>query len=128
MFELLVPPEKFQLDRVHGNQRAYDLELRASLMVQAIEELQAAGVEPDVWKIEGLDRREDCERVVAAARAQAGTESAASSWAAARTTARSTMAYNCLSGAGIIGFAVGRTSFWDPLVDWRAKRSPVTLP
>ena len=27
--------------------------------------LQEAGVEPDVWKIEGLDRREDCERVAA---------------------------------------------------------------
>lgn len=23
---------------------------------------------------------------------------------------------------GFIGFAVGRTSFWDPLVDWRAKK------
>ena len=37
-------------------------------MVRAIHELQDAGVEPDVWKIEGLDRREDCEKVVAAAR------------------------------------------------------------
>ena len=37
-------------------------------MVHAIEELQGAHVEPDVWKIEGLDRREDCERIVAAAR------------------------------------------------------------
>ena len=26
------------------------------------------GVEPDIWKIEGLDRREDCEKMVAAAR------------------------------------------------------------
>ena len=34
----------------------------------AIHKLQDAGVEPDVWKIEGLDRREDCERIVAAAR------------------------------------------------------------
>src|SRR5258707_6899189 len=37
------------------------------LMVQAMEQLQAAGVEPDLWKIEGLDRREDFERIVAAA-------------------------------------------------------------
>jgi myo-inositol catabolism protein IolC len=29
-------------------------------MVRAIRELQEAGVEPDVWKIGGLDRREDC--------------------------------------------------------------------
>jgi pentose-5-phosphate-3-epimerase len=38
---------------------------RPQLMAQAIEELQDAGVEADVWKIEGLDRREDCERIKA---------------------------------------------------------------
>jgi myo-inositol catabolism protein IolC len=67
MFELLVPAEKAQLDRVKGDKKAYDLELRPGLMAQAIEQLQDAGVEADVWKIEGLDRREDCERIVAAA-------------------------------------------------------------
>ena len=66
MFELLVPAEKAQLDRLKGDKKAYDLELRPGLMVQAIEQLQDAGVEADVWKIEGLDRREDCEKVVAA--------------------------------------------------------------
>src|SRR5262245_38215548 len=67
MFELLVPAEKSQLDRVEGNKKAYDLELRPRLMVQTILQLQDAGVEPDVWKIEGLDRRQDCEKIVAAA-------------------------------------------------------------
>ena len=61
MFELLVPPEKAQLARVEGDKRAYDLGLRPELMAEAIELLQDAGVEPDVWKIEGLDRRKDCE-------------------------------------------------------------------
>ena len=60
MFELLVPPEKAQLARFNGDKRAYDIQLRPALMVQAIEQLQEAQVEPDVWKIEGLDRREDC--------------------------------------------------------------------
>src|SRR5262249_17264977 len=68
MFELLVPAEKAQLDRIRGDKQAYDVEIRPPLMVQAIQQLQDAGVEPDVWKIEGLDRREDCEQVVAAAR------------------------------------------------------------
>src|SRR5262249_45284722 len=57
MFELLVPAEQRQLDLVRGNKKAYDLELRPKLMVQAILQLQDAGVEPDVWKVEGLDRR-----------------------------------------------------------------------
>src|SRR5262249_8346960 len=68
MFELLVPPEKTQLDRLRGDKKAYDLELRPALMVQAIHELQDAGVEADVWKIEGIERQEDCRKVVAAAR------------------------------------------------------------
>jgi 5-dehydro-2-deoxygluconokinase len=68
MFELLVPPTKAQLNRLDGNQKAYDREVRPSLMVQAICQLQDSGVEPDVWKIEVIDRREDCEKVVAAAR------------------------------------------------------------
>src|SRR5262249_58828073 len=68
MFELLVPAEKAQLEKLRGDKKAYDLELRPRLMVQSIEQLQDAQVEPDVWKIEGLDRREDCAKVVATAR------------------------------------------------------------
>jgi myo-inositol catabolism protein IolC len=58
MFKLLVLPEKAQLEKVKGDKKAYDLEIRPKLMVQTIEELQDAHVEPDVWKIEGLDLRE----------------------------------------------------------------------
>src|SRR5262249_18754683 len=53
MFELLVPAEKAQLQRLGGDKKAYDLQLRPQLMVKAIQELQDAGVEADVWKIEG---------------------------------------------------------------------------
>jgi myo-inositol catabolism protein IolC len=83
MFELLVPAEKAQLDKLKGDQKAYDLELRPSLMVEAIRELQDAGVDPDLWKVEGLDRREDCQRIVAATR-PGGPASARSSWPSAR--------------------------------------------
>ena len=88
MFELLVPAEKAQLDRVNGDKKAYDLKLRPRLMAEAIEQLQDAGVEPDVWKIEGLDRREDCEEIVGAARRQGRDRLAASSWGGAKTTGR----------------------------------------
>jgi 5-dehydro-2-deoxygluconokinase len=123
MFELLVPAEKAQLDRLKGDKKAYDFELRPQLVTQTIEELQDAGVEPDVWKIEGLERQEGCERVVAAARrggrnrvgciilGRGEDDSKVREWL---TTAAAV--------PGFIGFAVGRTSFWDPLVDWRAKR------
>jgi myo-inositol catabolism protein IolC len=75
MFELLVPPEKEQLARLNGDKKVYDLELRPGLMFAAIEQLQDAGVEPDIWKIEGLDRRKDCERIVEAARRKGREES-----------------------------------------------------
>ena len=61
MFELLVPAEKAQLEKVGGDKKRYDHELRPGLMVQAIHDLQDAGVEADVWKIEGIDSTEDGE-------------------------------------------------------------------
>jgi myo-inositol catabolism protein IolC len=67
MFELLVPMTHEQSDRLEGDQHLYDHDLRPSLMIAAIKELQNAGVEPDVWKIEGLDQRDDCAAVVTAA-------------------------------------------------------------
>ncbi len=67
LFELLVPATKDQLDRFGGDQRAYDRELRPDLVVATIAALQRGGVEPDIWKIEGLDTREACEHVVAQA-------------------------------------------------------------
>ena len=123
MFELLVPAEKAQLDRLKGDKKAYDLELRPRLMAQAIQELQNAQVEPDVWKIEGLDRHEDCERIVAAARR--GGRNAVGCIILGRGEDDSKVREWLTTAAavpGFIGFAVGRTSFWDPLVDWRAKK------
>ena len=123
MFELLVPPEKSQLDRLHGDKTAYDAQLRPRLMVRAIEEIQDAGVEPDVWKIEGLDRREDCERVVAAARRR-GRDRVGCIILGRGEDDRKVHEWLTTAAAvpGFIGFAVGRTSFWEPLVGWRAKQ------
>jgi myo-inositol catabolism protein IolC len=122
MFELLVPAEKAQLDQLKGDKKAYDLELRPRLMAQAISQLQDAQVEPDVWKIEGLDRREDCENIVAVARrghrdkvgciilGRGENDQKVREWLTTAATVD-----------GFIGFTVGRTSFWDPLVDMRGQ-------
>jgi myo-inositol catabolism protein IolC len=123
MFELLVPPEKAQLDKLKGDKSTYDRELRPRLMLEAITELQRAGVDPDIWKIEGLDRREYCERIVAAARA--GKRERVGCIILGRgeddRKVRQWLA-TAASVPGFIGFAVGRTVFWEPLVDWRAQR------
>lgn len=123
MFELLVPAEKQQLDSVQGDKSRYDLELRPTLMVRAIEELQDAGIEPDVWKIEGLDRREDCEKIVAAVRRGGREKVGCIVLGRGENDAKVHEWLEVASGVpGFIGFAVGRTDFWQPLVDWRAKK------
>jgi len=123
MFELLVPAEPAQLDQLKGDKKAYDLNLRPLLMAQAIEQLQDAGVEPDVWKIEGLDRHEDCERIVAAARRDGRTRVGCIILGRGEDDQKvRDWLITAAAVPGFVGFAVGRTSFWEPLVDWRAKK------
>jgi 5-dehydro-2-deoxygluconokinase len=123
MFELLVPAEKGQLDALKGDKKAYDLQVRPRLMVEAIRELQKVGVEPDVWKIEGLDRREDCEAVVAAVRA-GGRDHVGCILLGRGENDQKVREWLGVARKvpGFIGFAVGRTVFWDPLVDWKGKK------
>jgi 5-dehydro-2-deoxygluconokinase len=125
MFELLVPPEPAQLARLAGDKRAYDLDLRPRLMVGAIQELQERGVEADVWKIEGLDRREDCEKVVAAAH-RGGRDKVGCIVLGRGEDDRKVREWLSVAARvpGFIGFAVGRTTFWGPLVEWRAGKIP----
>jgi 5-dehydro-2-deoxygluconokinase len=121
MFELLVPPEPAQLSRVGGDKKAYDLQLRPTLMVQTIHQLQDAGVEADVWKIEGLDRREDCVKVVEVAR-RGGRSKVGCIVLGRGEDDRKVREWLAVAAGvpGFTGFAVGRTTFWDPLVGWRA--------
>jgi myo-inositol catabolism protein IolC len=124
MFELLVPAEQAQLEKVKGDKKTYDLEIRPRLMVQTIEELQDAHVEPDVWKIEGLDRREDCESIVAAAR-YGGRDKVGCIVLGRGEDDKKVHEWLTIAASvpGFIGFAVGRTDFWEPLVGWRAKKT-----
>lgn len=120
MFELLVPATHEQMDRLEGDQTLYDRDLRPSLMVAAIEELQKAGVEPDIWKIEGLDRREDCRKVAEVARRDGRDEVGCIVLGRGSNEQKVLEWLRTAAGvSGFIGFAVGRTSFWEPLVAWR---------
>jgi 5-dehydro-2-deoxygluconokinase len=123
MFELLVAAEKAQLDQFKGDKKAYDLDLRPQLMVETIEQLQDAGVEPDVWKIEGLDSRKDCENIVVAAR-RGGRDRVGCIILGRGEDDQKVREWLAIASGvpGFIGFAVGRTSFWDSLVNWRANK------
>jgi myo-inositol catabolism protein IolC len=113
MFELLVPATRAQLAWYAKDKNVYDRKCRPELMVQAICELQDAGIEPSVWKLEGLDTREDCEKVLEAARRNGRNE--VSCIVLGRGADEKKVAEWLTVAAavpGFIGFAVGRTTFW----------------
>jgi len=116
LFELLVPATDEQLAEAGGERGRYDLELRPSLMVDTIAALQDAGVEAAVWKIEGLDRREDCERVVAQCRAggRDGVECVLLGRGAERDAVERWLA-TAAGVDGFVGFAIGRSIWGEPL-------------
>jgi myo-inositol catabolism protein IolC len=116
MLELLVPPEPHQLVAVGGDATRYDQEVRPGLMVRAIEDAQRSGIEPDLWKIEGFDRREGYMAVSAAARADGRDH--VGCVVLGRGADRAAVDRWIDAGAavpGFVGFAIGRTIWWDPL-------------
>jgi myo-inositol catabolism protein IolC len=127
LFELLVPAEDAQLQSVGGDSERYDAELRPELMRRAIAAIQDAGVVVDIWKIEGVDQRSDCEMLVAQARSggrddvrcvvlgRGADDAKVDEWLTAAAPVD-----------GYIGFAIGRSIWWDPLkayVEGKIERS-----
>jgi myo-inositol catabolism protein IolC len=117
LFELLVPAEGAQLDRVGGDSDRYDAELRPGLMKQAIQDIQDYGIEVDVWKIEGVDKREDAEALSQQARTGEGREGVVSVLLG-RGASDEKVDHWLRQAApveGFVGFAIGRSIWWDAL-------------
>jgi myo-inositol catabolism protein IolC len=127
LFELLVPAEPLQLETVGGDPGRYDRELRPDLMRVAIAELQESGVEPDVWKIEGIDRPEDCAAIAEQTRTAGREDVKCVVLGRGADAAAVDRWLRAASGVpGYAGFAIGRTIWWEPLrsfVDGTAERS-----
>jgi myo-inositol catabolism protein IolC len=116
LFELLVPAEPGQLESVGGDTARYDAELRPDLMIRAIKEIQDAGVEVDIWKIEGLDQHADCVRV--AEQTRAGGRDDVVCVLLGRGADNDKVdhwLYQAAEADGFIGFAIGRSIWSDPL-------------
>jgi myo-inositol catabolism protein IolC len=116
LFELLVPAEEAQLEQVGGDSDRYDAELRPDLMRRTITEFQEAGVEADVWKIEGIETQEDCELIAKTAR-QDGRDGVICV-VLGRGADDAKVEHWLRQGApveGYAGFAIGRTIWWDAL-------------
>nr|MBI5455521.1 DUF2090 domain-containing protein [Candidatus Levybacteria bacterium] len=114
LLEVLVLPTKEQLFEVSGNREAYDKELRPELTAEVVRTLQAKGIEPDVWKLEGMETVLDYLGVIAEAKSsgrkdvgvvilgRGANEEKVQEWLKVGAKVD-----------GVIGFAVGRTIFWD---------------
>ncbi len=126
LFELLVPAEQAQLQQVNDDVDRYDAELRPELMRQAIAEIQDAGIEVDIWKIEGVEERSDCEMLVAQARS--GGRDGVSCVVLGRGADDAKVDHWLQQAApvdGFAGFAIGRSIWWNPLkayVDGKIER------
>ena len=119
LLEFLVPATNEQLESVDGDQSRYDSEIRPKLAVQVVEEMREKGADPDIWKIEGLDTKEDCEKVatsikdggredvIAVVLGRGANDEKVNQWLRAGS-----------SVDGYKGFAIGRSIFWNSLKGW----------
>jgi myo-inositol catabolism protein IolC len=117
LFELLVPAEPAQLESVGGDTDRYDAELRPELMRRAIEETQEYGCEVDIWKIEGVDKREDAEMLAKQTRLGEGREGVVCVLLG-RGASDDKVDHWLREAAGVegfVGFAIGRSIWWDAL-------------
>src|SRR3954468_22067135 len=117
LFELLVPAEPAQLEQVGGDTDRYDAERRPVLMRRAIQDIQDFGIEVDIWKIEGVDAREDAETLAKQTRTGEGRENVVCVLLG-RGASDDKVDHWLREAApveGFVGFAIGRSIWWDAL-------------
>jgi 5-dehydro-2-deoxygluconokinase len=124
LFELLVPATGEQLASVDGSSERYDTELRPELMRQSIEAIQEYGIEVDVWKIEGVDAQSDADMLARQTRSGAGRDGVRCVLLGrgASTEKVDEWLRAAAPVAGFIGFAIGRSIWWDALRGYLDKR------
>jgi myo-inositol catabolism protein IolC len=113
--ELLVPATSADKDVTEGGADRYDDELRPGYTLKVMEYLQDHGVDPAIWKVEGLDRHDDA--VAVAATAQRGGRQARCI-VLGRHAPHDELDHWLQVAApvtGWIGFAIGRSIWQDPL-------------
>jgi myo-inositol catabolism protein IolC len=117
LFELLVPATDEQLASVGGDTDRYDAELRPELMRRAIVEIQDFGCEVDIWKIEGIDAREDAEMLARQARAGEGRAGVVCVLLGRGASDEKVDHWLRMAAPveGFVGFAIGRSIWWDAL-------------
>jgi myo-inositol catabolism protein IolC len=126
LFELLVPAEEEQLASVGGDLDRYETELRPELMRRAIEDIQNFGIEVDIWKIEGVDAQADAQMLAEQTRTGEGRENVVCVLLG-RGASDEKVDHWLREAApveGFVGFAIGRSIWWDALRGFLAGTLP----
>ncbi|MBW3022875.1 DUF2090 domain-containing protein [Candidatus Woesearchaeota archaeon] len=105
LFELLVPATKSQA------KKNYDSTLRPKLTLKAIQEIKKAGIAPDIWKLEPMPNKDSWKKIIGAIKnakiivlGRAGSKNDVVRWLKTASAFKE-----------VIGFAIGRTIFFNPL-------------
>jgi myo-inositol catabolism protein IolC len=119
LLELLVPATDAQKAAAGDD---YDAKLRPELTEHVIAEMQAAGVEPGIWKIEGLESAADAVRIVAVAQRD-GRDAVRCIVLGRDAPVEHVDRWLQIAAPidGFSGFAIGRTIWETPLADHLAE-------
>lgn len=125
LLEVLITPTPEQLERSGGDLSGFRAALFPELLVQSISEMQDAGVEPDVWKIEGLETVGAAVQIGAQATAggRHGVRCIVLGSGESQEKVNGWLA-NATAVPVFSGFAIGRTVWREPLADVLAGRVP----
>jgi myo-inositol catabolism protein IolC len=115
IYELLVPATADQLSRAGQNTGAYDRDLRPGLVAEVIAGNQARGVEPALWKVEGLETVEAAQQVAAQVKAGGRTADLIVLGRDAPAQRLDHWLRVASQVPAFVGFAIGR-SIWEDVV------------
>ena len=115
--ELLIPATDADLASVGNDALRYDTEVRPRLTVQVIHDLQDAGVEPALWKVEGLEATADARAVAKAARRDGRDARCIVLGRHAPADRLDHWLEAAAPVSDFVGFAIGRSIWWDALSD-----------
>lgn len=122
LFELLAIPTSEQLTSCFGSLEEYEKTLQGKVMQASIKELHAGGIEPDIWKLEGLENFEDMKNVVEQVRSGGRQNAGVVVLGRGESDAKVRAWLNVAAKIdGVVGFAVGRTVFKQALSDCHKK-------
>ena len=120
LYELLVPATADQLDRAGHDAGAYDRDIRPGLVAQVIADNQAHGVEPTLWKVEGLETIEAAQQVAAQARAGGRSTDLIVLGRDAPVERLDHWLVVASQVSAFVGFAIGRSIWEDAVRDFEA--------